>query len=65
MRKDLKARGVLARKQQRAKNKLIIELDKAKQPIPDELLVRVPDPELDPLELVRIKEVQDQWEKER
>jgi hypothetical protein len=63
--KDLKARGVIARKEQRAKNKQITEVDKAKQPIPDDLLVAVPDLSKNPLEGEMIKDIEHRWERER
>jgi len=42
---DLKARGVIARKQERQKKKAVEALEKAKEFIPIQMLEAIPDPE--------------------
>ncbi|PQE27490.1 hypothetical protein CJF31_00009117 [Rutstroemia sp. NJR-2017a BVV2] len=53
--------GVAARKQQKASNKEVNELQKAKQSIPEALLIPVYNPSKDQAQLDSIKEVELDW----
>jgi hypothetical protein len=53
--------GVAARKQQKANSKEVNELQKAKQPIPEALLIPIYDPSKDQAQLDSIKKVELDW----
>ncbi|PQE28657.1 hypothetical protein CJF32_00011400 [Rutstroemia sp. NJR-2017a WRK4] len=57
--KQLEEDGKAARRQQRANNKEVTELQKAKQPIPEALLIAVYDPSKDQAQLDQIKKEMD------
>ncbi|PQE27005.1 transposase protein [Rutstroemia sp. NJR-2017a BVV2] len=59
--KQLEEDGKAARRQQKANNKEVTELQKAKQPIPEALLIAVYDPSKDQAQLDRIKKVELDW----
>ncbi|PQE28377.1 hypothetical protein CJF30_00008087 [Rutstroemia sp. NJR-2017a BBW] len=59
--KQLDEDGKVARRQQRANNKEVTELQKAKQPIPEVLLITVYDPSKDQAQLDQIKKVELDW----
>ncbi|PQE09014.1 DDE superfamily endonuclease protein [Rutstroemia sp. NJR-2017a WRK4] len=59
--KQLDEDGKAARRQQKANNKEVTELQKAKLPIPEALLIPVYDPSKDQAQLDRIKKVEVDW----